>query len=488
MSNRVSHNDDLFRQKMDDFREMPSDNVWAGVADALDQKKKKRRFVIWFWIGGLGFSASVIAALFFLNPMNETEQLNANNRSRKEIEKNATSRENPSNHHADKNVSTANRNNILENKKEIVSSKSETNTDLNITKSTPKQKNNSAAGAEKIGKNQTSNIRPITPNNDVNTFRPAGTPPIISNQTNSIDNPSTSQQPNEVHSNIATTSTYIKNLDFYPSIDLIGIYDTSIKPMNVTLIGKNLDIHFRATIGVYGYGGGIAYQRNPSNTFTSEPNTITNPSENKNKRFGLYAATAIKAGFIHRTGIYMNLGIGYETQKFTGREQFQSPGITNTPSTVDGLQNSYTNTSFGLVSLPFDIEETQMTPQLLDGKLIYQSHHLFFPIDLGYSFQFKRFGVDLGTSAAFHVPISQKAIFYPEQGKARELKTNIQAAFNFSLGFEPSISYNIVRGFSIMAGGTFRYHLLNTYKDESNVSRPYVLAGNLGLKYTFNRH
>ena len=466
MSNPVNHNDDLFRQKMEDFREMPSDRVWSGVANALDQQKKKRRFIIWFWIGGLGFAASAIVALWLFNPIHQTEKLHTTNRGQNKVtaeqEFNAT-KQSPTQHDGQKINEPGN---DLANMDKTSTAPSNKNTYLNITKSSSNPKADRIAKAGNHSEAHPSNQDEIVmgQNNNNQSF-------IENNVFQSIN-----REP-------------VPNI-YMPTEGMqLATYPTQKYESPTIAVGCPCGPPpFRATISIYGYGGGIAYQRNSSNTFTNDPNKIFNTSNNKNKRFGVYAATAIKAGFIHRSGIYMNVGIGYEMQYFTGREQFESPGITNTP-TVDGIQNSYTNTSFGWVSLPLDIEDTQnMIPQLLDGKFIYQSHHLFLPVDLGYSFQFKRFGVDLGATAAFHLPMSQKAIFYPEQGNARELKTSTPAAFNFSLGIEPSISYNITRGFSIMAGGTFRYHLLDTYKNKSSVSRPYILAGNLGLKYTFNRH
>jgi|GEM_PF-5468626 len=468
MSNRVNHSDDLFRQRMEDFREMPPDQVWAGVADALAQRKKKRRLIIWFWSGGLGFAASVIMASLLFNPVHQTQKLHIADSEQQNITA------------AGHNLKT---------------------TEESLAQGSGQKTNTTESGVPSVVKPYTNSVNKNV-HNDFNITETSSNPTLP--QKNRISIPSNVKitdgneiARNQNHHNrqaVENNMLYPIHIEPTPNIylptegmKLVTYPAEKYESPTTTVVCTSGTPRFRATISVYGYGGGIAYQRNPSSTFTSEPNTIVNTSENKNKRFGLYAATAIKAGFIHRTGIYMNLGVGYETQRFSSREQFQSPGITNTPSTVDGLQNSYTNTSFGLVSLPFDIEETQMTPQSLDGKLIYQSHYLFLPVDLGYSFTFKRFGIDLGTSATFHLPVSQKAIFYPDQGKARVLKTNIPAAFNFSLGFEPSVSYHIFRGFSIMAGGTFRYHLLDTYKDESNVSRPYVLAGNLGLKYTFNR-
>ncbi|MEO1009808.1 MAG: hypothetical protein AAFX53_00790 [Bacteroidota bacterium] len=56
--------DNLFQEKLKDFREAPDERVWASIEASLDKKKKKHRVIpLWWKLGGV---AALLAALFYL--------------------------------------------------------------------------------------------------------------------------------------------------------------------------------------------------------------------------------------------------------------------------------------------------------------------------------------------------------------------------------------------------------------------------------------
>jgi len=56
--------DQLFKEQLKDFKEVPDDKVWTAIEASLDKKKRKRRvFPIWWKLGGV---AAALALLFYI--------------------------------------------------------------------------------------------------------------------------------------------------------------------------------------------------------------------------------------------------------------------------------------------------------------------------------------------------------------------------------------------------------------------------------------
>ncbi len=64
--------DKLFREKLEDFQEVPNERVWESIEASLDQRRKSKRVVpIWWKLGGV---AAVLAiALLIINPFDTEE-------------------------------------------------------------------------------------------------------------------------------------------------------------------------------------------------------------------------------------------------------------------------------------------------------------------------------------------------------------------------------------------------------------------------------
>ena len=64
--------DDLFREKLGDFQEVPDNSVWEKIVASLDKKRKKRVSPIWWQLGG---AAALLAILLYvINPFELEKQ------------------------------------------------------------------------------------------------------------------------------------------------------------------------------------------------------------------------------------------------------------------------------------------------------------------------------------------------------------------------------------------------------------------------------
>lgn len=513
MSTPAHNNDELFRQGLEDYREMPSLKVWEGVEAALDQEKKKRRFLFWLWFAGGGTSLAAILALVPVLLSRPTQEHGTASRAQWHI---APTRQVDlviAQNHVGKPLKTS------------------TTQTGNLTTSTvatgqvwgtsvtPRTPNPHAAHGQVA---QTSGLSPASRQNttqgQVSESRstPSGTQKSTSeNQTalwQSVTHGTHEPQNGTNTNTVMMPETGIRTRQHGIALALQDVEPvmTDRKPMpllSASVLPAMLRVapHLQATLTAQGYAGGVAYSRStqtqkPSDTPPAALNTVDAADSNtQRKKFGLYAGATLKAGLVINRHWYVNVGIGYETHYFADRYRFQIPGkdieLGNTDTAGNLIpplptgNNSYNlnaNTAFGDALIPFEVNTGSLTssPQPdvdLNGKLVYQLQQLIIPIDVGYRYSYKRIGVYVGATAAFHVPLSQKAVFYADSGPVRTVQVNPLAPFNVSVGLEPGLEYNFSKRFSLLAGGTFRYQLLNAYK--SGVpSRPYVLAGHVGLR------
>lgn len=469
MSNKA-HNDDFFRQQMDDYREMPSDKVWAGVKHALDQDKKKRRFLFWLWTSGFGFAAIFIVGIFILSTNNTHESVNHTERSMVQSSNATTAEETAVKQDEQKHSET-----IAETKTpapaftnaQTVTSGSEVNNHVNAS-------NSSAVNIKKVGSNSTSNSTP---------GRNDEAPIAASNdfaERNQINTAELQQMAASKLAQVATTSSIMASKKMEAaeiSVDNFYAATQNKFPLNHTL-----------GIGVYGYGGGVAYQRKAVSSSVDSTSYYSGGGSNNNaKRFGTYSGASIKLQYTFKNHLFIHVGIGYENQYFASREQFMIPtgniGTGSTDTTQPNIQNTFVTASFGDATLPLQQEDASLASQNLQGKLVYQNHQLFVPVDIGYRFNYKKIGFNLGASAAFHIPLSQSAYFYPDNGERRVIGLNKQIPVNFSVGLEPSIEYRPNHCMALVAGGTFRYHVLNAYQSGTSITRPYILSAQLGIRF-----
>ncbi|MCK5442575.1 MAG: hypothetical protein KAJ23_11850 [Maribacter sp.] len=67
--------DQLFREKLEDFTDIPTEIVWKSIEASLDKKKKNRKVIpIWWKLGGI--AAALAIGLFLINPFNGDVEIN----------------------------------------------------------------------------------------------------------------------------------------------------------------------------------------------------------------------------------------------------------------------------------------------------------------------------------------------------------------------------------------------------------------------------
>ena len=66
--------DELFRDKLSDFKQTPDNKVWRAIDASLNKKKKKRIIPLWWSFGGI--AAAIMIGLLVFNPFTEKHTSN----------------------------------------------------------------------------------------------------------------------------------------------------------------------------------------------------------------------------------------------------------------------------------------------------------------------------------------------------------------------------------------------------------------------------
>ncbi|MDO6470997.1 outer membrane beta-barrel protein [Maribacter sp. 1_MG-2023] len=500
--------DELFRDKLSDFKQTPDNKVWRAIDASLDKRKKRRVIPFWWSFGGI--AASIMISLLVFNPFTEehtTNEILVDTKNESEIlndiEPTTKTRifidsiDTTTNAVVEQNIvsdSEANsaKNKALNNQEEsnkIVASKTKNSYNKNIepennaiaenNKNVSEKSNstNEALLAEHIPLkavdiNDSENVS----NNILNTDRSIAT-------TNKDSNSHLDFSPKELESSIAENSTVEevnKELESNKKSIFEEIEDQEeLKKKKVTSnrwsAGPNVaPVYFNA-IG----------EGSPVNSIFS-PNA---KSGNVNMSYGVSVAYAVTKKLTIRSGIN-KVDYGYDTEDVAfssssafapNNGQLSSIDYAETSSTLKISSNRVASEKFNTTNSTQDI--TAKSPSR-DGYMSQQFGYLELPVELNYALIDKKFGVNLigGVSSLFLIDNAVSLT-------SGELTTEIGEAnnindLNFSANMGLGLNYNFSQKVRFNVEPIFKYQL-NTFSDVNGTFRPYSVGVYSGLTFQF---
>lgn len=495
MNDSTKYNDGQLRRQLENYTEMPSDKVWSGVTAALNQKKKKRRLLLWLLLGGIACSSTVwLLADAPGSGARPTAQKNEKQTAAQPAvpqTKAATSAEAAQQEGKAIAASAAEQNDTHSSGHAgiiaPVPGKSKNSTQNTAGQNaSPAHKNVMQALAAKTRKKDESlhadgGLHPLS--NAGNTSAATVIPRINP----AIPAPA-SRQP--VVSAIAASNS-LRPLSLTPS-QALSLRNGIPQPALQKNIFRDSTAWHRTIpavsakitpfISLEASAGSVWYKRDqvPANDISS--------GNAQTRKSGIYAAALLRGGFRFRRYAFFSLGVGYESFRFSNPYALT---YTSVPGTGSGNLNQGLNTSsfeaYGDVNIPLPISSYNGS-QTINGRLRMNTHNLFIPLDLGFSFPVLR-NLQLGISGgpALHFLLKQEVYFLSEDGSKKPVSISEPSRVNVSLGIEPSLSYQIHRNLCIFTSGAFRYHMLSAVKDPSIRSMPYRASGQLGVRMYLNR-
>lgn len=516
MSTPAYDNDDRFRQRLENHREMPADAVWDGIAAALDKKKRKQRVLFWLRSAGLGLSAAaVLLPAILLTGQPSVEEGGFALRALQH-DKHSTAASGFRSMSGRPSLATADQRNgqnsgtvsaaaafseQLPNDVSSPSQKTKTSP-LSVSRNTgdktvlPSDRSavangnsnkNGHAQPEKNAGNGTGSGNTSAPVVVVKKDKVSETVPTLPAGTENVPDRTVRVQTLSVISPEVYGTQPLpaaRRTEIITHVPPVGAV-ASLEPI------RQLPRIFEYSLSLQGNLGGVAYDRMTPGQ--SAPPPPDDPSANSSdvvksssrEQEGLYWGTTFKAMFVFKRHLYLQGGLGYESFAFNDPYRFTLGGISSGEPPGSAISEANTKTAYGEVLVPVSSlqeESTQDGPGILSGKLRYRMQQLYFPIEIGYRYQYKKFGFSVGGGPGFHVPLGQQAVFVTEAGNRRDVDLRRLSRFNVSLGLETGVEYRPVHKLTLFTGLNLRYQMLNIYPDSPEITRPYSVSLYLGLR------
>lgn len=502
----------LFKERLGNFQEVPDDKVWQSIEISLDKKKQKRRVVpIWWRLGG---AAAVLAILLYvINPfggknnegqitVTETESAetpNQNNvgddvlESTNQDEEKLVDGQDNSNSEAvestvvdvqkgsDRSVREnqsqySNEQVTLADSQQKTSSKSKDEATLNAQNNV---QNSSIAVADSGNQNEPVSEKEIqkdvVQNQDL-LESAVQKDAVVENaldkqqpQENSAVDPLEGQTEGEdviVQNEAAADDGKQSIFDAIAAQEEEVVVNSSSKKWSV---GPSVaPVYFSAS----GEGSPV------HSTFASN-----SKSGNVDLSYGLTVAYEIGKKLKIRSGVH-RVNYGYDTNDVVFTSSLD--GSINLIDNID-----YSNASQNIVlesrdkgSLSLDKAEVGSASAVLDGKMVQQLGYIEVPLELNYSLIDKKFGVDIigGVSSLF---LTDNSVMLKSEGLVTEVgEANNANSVNFSTNVGVGFNYEFTPKVQLNVEPVFKYQL-NTFSDTSGSFRPFSVGVYSGVRFKF---
>lgn len=512
----------LFKEKLGDFHEVPDDKVWASIDASLNKKKQKRVVPIWWRLGG---AAAVLAILLYVAaPFGDgdvDEQITVTETEAKETPiQNVGSEEAPKSEGVDKEDGL-----VDVQERTIQPSGSENTSETQEDAARHRIQNQSKveevqlAQTDAVTDPDDSSRTDVVPNVEKNTLREAA----VAN--NDLGNESPREVPN------ASEAVAVQEQNNEPVTNQNAPFDTPVGEETViaqTQQEKTNQEKTPKTVLETNEQEAVALQEEEENPDTrqsifdaiaeQEEEVVANTGDSKWSMgpsvAPVYFNAAGEGSPVHSTfasnsksgnldlsyGLTVAYEIGKKLKIRSGVHRVNFGYDTNDvvfTSSLDGSVNLIDNIDYSQASRNIVLESKDKgalsadkaefaasSSAILDGKMIQQLGYLEVPLEVNYSLIDKKFGVDLigGVSSLFLVDNSvllESEGLVTEVGEANNVNsmnfsTNVGIGFNYE--FSPKVQLNLEP--------VFKYQL-NTFSDTAGSFRPYSVGVYSGLSFRF---
>ncbi len=506
--------DQLFKEQLKDFKEVPDDKVWTAIEASLDKKKRKRRvFPIWWKLGG---AAAALALLFYVLTPFESDDTDMNTSSPSVVDtdsevkatdsesnvsnKNETSFELDSTMMQQEAIVEVPESELLENK---------TSKSSNVTATSPKTKNvglgtSQAKKTEIAAVDKTKEVPPASRKSEIAL---ADSP----NQAGDKDLQETLRKSNRVSDETIASAVTTKEKD--DSINskkenaLEGIAAVTDKVEDLTDTKKSLyeEIEDQAALDAevenslknrWSVGPSVAPvffnaigEGSPIHS-SFVPNS---KSGNTNLSYGVNVAYEIGKKLSVRSGVH-KVDFGFTTNDILFSASLSNStneiidNITYSSSSrnlvVQSKATSNNAESLALADAANSVSDVFGATPSLDGRMVQQFGYIEVPLEVNYKLLDRKIGVHLtgGISSLF---LLNNSIALESNGLVTEIgEANNINNLNFSTNIGVGFNYKFSKRARLNIEPVFKYQL-NTFSETSGTFRPYSVGVYSGLSYKF---
>lgn len=530
--------DELFQDKLLDFKAVPDDKVWASIEASLDKKKKKRMLPLWWSLGGI--AAALLVGLLIFNPLNNTTNtkeiitdVEQNNTDSIANPNKATKKLNINRHNEDSiQVVTGTKSSSVLEKSEVQvvttkkskdefskdPQKSNTSTGSKWTK-----KNEAVVQTPQTNKDKSGNYQDVNKTNLKRNMDVAGTKKATQQSSKgalTIQNPSSKEkivkdsketsiatnnvgsQQNKLIENGVSGSNVSKQIGLENKASQVALNQGEQKADNVSSADK------KSIFDEIESQQEKAVAKSPNNKWSAGPSVapvyfnamgegssvhsifVPNAkSGNISMSYGVSVGYELNSKLSLRTGVH-RVDFGYDTNDIA----FSSSPIATTNGQIDNINYRTTARNLVVSSKPGGSAREQAPTNSLDfsssqniereGFMTQQMGYLEIPLELNYALIDNKFGLNVigGVSSLFLVDNSvvlTSGNLTTEMGEANNVND-----LNFSANFGLGVNYKFSRNLLLNIEPVFKYQL-NTFSETDGTFNPYTVGVYSGLSFRF---
>ena len=495
--------DELFQDKLSDFKPTPDNKVWRAIDASLEKKRKKRIIPIWWKLGSI--AATLVIGLLLFNPFTENEP--SNETLVDTLKQSKTNNEAKPNSRKETFIDSLNK----DNSQIVEEATEEAYHDINVVSEKTKNSNKVIQFAnKKINTNRSKNNNVLT-TNEANTQKSNTNSNILIAENNAakkldndIQNKGTLAKDGLDNSKLETSKITLennitnKNLDISSEVAFNELNDENIEIVEIGKKSifeeipdkeeKKQDVASKrwsagpnvAPVYFNGHGKG-----SPVNSIFT-PNS---KSGNINFSYGLSVAYAVSKKLTIRSGIN-KVDYGYDTEDVAFSSSINAISTNGQLASIDYAPTSETLTvsskkvaseNFSTSNSALDVTAKSATR---DGYMSQQFAYLELPIEVNYALIDKKFGVNIigGVSSLFLIDNAVSLT-------AGELTTEIGEAnnindLNFSANMGFGFNYKLSNKVHFNLEPIFKYQL-NTFSEVDGTFLPYSIGVYSGLSFKF---
>lgn len=495
--------DELFQDKLSDFKPTPDNKVWRAIDASLEKKRKKRIIPIWWKLGSI--AAALVIGLLLFNPFTENEP--SNETLVDTLKQSKTNNEAKPNSRKETFIDSLNK----DNSQIVEEATEEAYHDINVVSEKTKNSNKVIQFAnKKINTNRSKNNNVLT-TNEANTQKSNTNSNILIAENNAakkldndIQNKGTLAKDGLDNSKLETSKITLennitnKNLDISSEVAINELNDENIEIVEVGKKSifeeipdkeeKKQDVASKrwsagpnvAPVYFNGHGKG-----SPVNSIFT-PNS---KSGNINFSYGVSVAYAVSKKLTIRSGIN-KVDYGYDTEDvafsssinaLSSNGQLKSIDYAPTSETLTVSSKKVASENFSTTNSALDVTAKSATR---DGYMSQQFGYLELPIEVNYALIDKKFGVNIigGVSSLFLIDnavsltAGELTTEIGEANNINDLNFSANMGLGFNYKFSPKISFNLEP--------IFKYQL-NTFSEVDGTFLPYSIGVYSGLSFKF---
>ena len=495
--------DELFQDKLSDFKPTPDNKVWRAIDASLEKKRKKRIIPIWWKLGSI--AATLVIGLLLFNPFTENEP--SNETLVDTLKQSKTNNEAKPNSRKETFIDSLNK----DNSQIVEEATEEAYHDINVVSEKTKNSNKVIQFAnKKINTNRSKNNNVLT-TNEANTQKSNTNSNILIAENNAakkldndIQNKGTLAKDGLDNSKLETSKITLENNITNKNLDIsseVAINELNDENIEIVEIGKKSifeeipdkeekkqDVASKrwsagpnvAPVYFNGHGKG-----SPVNSIFT-PNS---KSGNINFSYGVSVAYAVSKKLTIRSGIN-KVDYGYDTEDvafsssinaLSSNGQLKSIDYAPTSETLTVSSKKVASENFSTTNSALDVTAKSATR---DGYMSQQFGYLELPIEVNYALIDKKFGVNIigGVSSLFLIDnavsltAGELTTEIGEANNINDLNFSANMGLGFNYKFSPKISFNLEP--------IFKYQL-NTFSEVDGTFLPYSIGVYSGLSFKF---